>query len=273
MRKRKSSYNSYIDPKLFLQIIVFIIIFWILARPLKGIGENIYLYLGSITNNAYTGITKSKSQAEKLIRSERLAKKQTKFISSLKIKNQLLLEQNNEVKELRDVLKLKQHISYKSFSASVIGRSVDNWHKQLIIDKGLDEGIKLGDSVLTSRGIVGQIVEIGKKTSIVELISDPSYRLGCKLQNENIYGILSGKTSSIGVLEFIPIGTNVKVGDLLVTSGISSEELKPTYPAGHPIGKVIYISKKKSKSSDLYIEVLLSEKLNTLSEVLIFSPN
>jgi len=273
MRKRKTSFTPNLEPKTILKIIVWVIAFWVLSRPLSGIGKNVYLYLGSFTNNAYVGISQSKSQAEKLIKAEKLTKRQSKVISTLKINNQHLSEQNKEVEKLRNLLDLKKHLNYKSISASVIGRSSDNWHKQLVIDKGLNENIMLGDSILSNKGIIGQIVEVGKNTSIVELISDPSYRIGCKLDKENVLGILSGKTNSIGLLEFIPIGTNVMIGDEVIASGIASGGLKPTYPPGYPVGRVIKASKKKSKSSDLYIEVLLSENLNSLSDVIVFSPN
>ena len=48
--------------------------------------------------------------------------------------------------------------------------------------------------------------------------------------------------------------------------------LSPSYPPGHPVGRISKISKKKSKASDLYIEVKLSENLNSISDVLVFSP-
>lgn len=273
MYSKRTSFIQTINPKLILKIIVFVLIFWILAKPLKGIGENIYSLLGSFTNKTYDSIVQSKFSAQKLMRAEKLAKKQSKVISYFKIKTHYLENQNKEVAKLRDLLDLKKNLNYKSISASVIGRSSDNWHKQIVLDKGLNQGIMIGEAVLSNKGIIGQVVEIGKNTSVVELISDPSYRLGCKLSEKNILGILTGKTNSLGILEFIPIGTDVKVGDKIVTSGISSRGLLPTYPAGHPIGKVSTVSKKKSKSSDLYIEVKLSENLDSINEVLVFSPN
>ena len=73
----------------------------------------------------------------------------------------------------------------------IIGRSADNWHKQVIIDKGLNENIMIGDSVLSNRGIVGQIVEANKQTSTIQLISDPSFKLGCKIVDKDLIGIVS----------------------------------------------------------------------------------
>lgn len=273
MYSRRTSFIQTVNPKLVLKIIVCVLLFWILAKPLKGVGENVYSLLGAFTNKAYDSISQGKFSAQKLIRAEKLTKKQSKIISYFKIKTHYLENQNKEIVKLRDLLDLKKQLDYKSISASVIGRSSDNWHKQVVLNKGSNQKITIGDSVLSNQGVIGQVVEVGKNTSVVELVSDPSYRLGCKLAEKNVLGILTGKTNSIGILEFIPVGIDVKVGDKVVTSGISSIGLLPSYPAGHPIGKVSTVSKKKSKSSDLYIEVKLSENLNSINEVLVFSPN
>lgn len=273
MYSKRNSFIQTVNPKLILKIIIFALVFWVMAKPLRGIGENIYYFLGSLTNKTFESISQSKYSAEKLMRAEKLTKKQSKLISQYKIKLHSLENQNKEVNKLRSLLDLKKQLDYKTISASIIGRSSDNWHKQVILDKGTNQHIMIGNSVLSNRGVVGQVVETGKSTSVVELVSDPSFRLGCKLSKKNIYGILTGKTNSVGILEFIPIGTDIRLGDIVVTSGISSAGLFPSYPAGHPIGRVSVVSKKKSKSSDLYIEVKLSENFNTINEVLVFSPN
>ncbi len=273
MFRRKATFTSGIDPKTILKILIWFVVLWVFSRPLKGIGENVYFYLGSLMHNAYEGISQSRYSAERLIKAEKLAKKQNKIISSLKIQNGYLFDRNKEMERLRGLIDLKKYISYNTVSASVIGRSSDSWHKQIIINKGSKDKLLVGDSVLSTRGIVGQVVETGKASSVIQLVSDPSYRLGCKIVERNVLGILTGKTNSTGILEFVPIGTDVMVGDSVVTSGISSTDLKPSYPQGHPVGKVINISKKKNKSSDLYIEVKLSENLNSINDVLVFSPN
>ncbi len=268
---KKPLFTQNIKPKTIFTIFLWLIVAWVLSKPLQEIGKNIYGSVGLLTNNTFELITHGKSITEELITSKKLAKEQSKTISLLKIKINYLENQNKSISNFKELLNLKKNIRYKTISASVIGRSPDNWHKQIIIDKGKDLKIKPGDSVISKKGVIGQIIEANGNTSIIQLISDPSYRLGCKIKKRNILGILSGKTNSIGLLEFIPIGSKVKVGDIIETSGIASGGLSPSYPPGHPIGKINKISKKKSKASDLYIEVKLSENLNSLSDVLVFS--
>ena len=269
---KKPLFIQSINPRTAFAIILWVMLAWVLSRPLKGIGENIYKILGAATNNTFQNISQTKSTAEELLKSKFLVQEQSKTISLLKIKINYLENQIKESDNLRNLLSLKKVLHYKTIAASVIGRSADNWHKQIILDKGQDSGIMIGDSILSTKGVIGQVVDITKDFSTVQLISDPSYRLGCKIANKDILGILAGKTNSVGLVYFIPIGSNVKVGDLVVTSGITTGNLSLTYPANHPIGRVSKVSKEKSKASDLYIEVKLTEDLNSLSNVLVFSP-
>lgn len=269
---KKPLFIQNINPRAVFITVTFLITLWVLARPLQAIGENIYYFFGTVTNNAFQNIIQSKFTLEDLIKSKSLLEKQTKTISLLKIKINYLEDQIKETENLKELLNLKQNLSYETTCAMVIGRSTDNWHKQIILDRGKNFKIMIGDSVLTKKGIVGQVFEVDKNTSVVQLISDPSYKIGCKVKNKNILGILTGKTNSHGLLEFIPVGKNIMLGDLVITSGIVSEGFLQTYPPGQIIGKISKISKKNKKASDLYIEVKLSQDLSSLSNVLVFSP-
>lgn len=268
---KKPIFIQNVKPKTVFTIFLWVMVAWVLSKPFQEIGKNIYGSAGLLVNNTFELITHGKLLAEELIASKKLAKEQAKTISLLKIKINYLENQNKNTNNLKELLNLKKSIRYKTISVNVIGRSPDNWHKQIIIDKGKDLNIKPGDSVISAKGVIGQVIEADKDISTVQLISDSSYKLGCKIKKRNILGILSGKTNSISLLEFIPIGSKVKVGDLVETSGIVSGDLSPSYPPGHPVGKISKISKKKSKASDLYIEVKLSENLNSISDVLVFS--
>lgn len=272
MSFKKPLFIQNINPRAIFTILLWLILAWILSRPLKGIGGFAYHSLGRASNSIFQSIIQSKTKASELIQSKKIIKEQSKTISLLEVKTSYLQEQVKQAENLKSFLNLKKQISYHTVFAMVIGRSADNWHKQIILDKGVNFNIMQGGSVLTKNGVVGQLVEVGKDTSVVQLISDPSYKLGCKISNKNIIGILSGKTNSVGLIEFIPVGSDIKSGDLVITSGIGTGGLLPTYPSGHPIGKIIKVSKKR-KASDLYIEVKLSEDLNTLSDVLVFSPS
>ena len=261
-----------LSPKTVLTIIMWLIIVWILCRPLKGIGKSVYHVLGSTSNYTFQSILNFSTTIKELIESKELVDEQAKSVVLMKIRINELEDELKEVTSLKNLLNLKHYLGYQTVPCNVTGRTSDNWHKQIILDKGKDYNIQTGNSVLSQNGVIGQIIEADKNHSVAQLISDSAYKVGCKIKNRNIYGILSGKTNSVGVLEFIPVGSEVMLGDLVVTSGLRAKDLVPTYPAGHPVGTVIKISKKKIKASDLYIEVKLSCDLNSVINVLVFSP-
>ena len=264
--------QNMISSKAVFNFVILLVLFWILARPLKGIGESIYFSAGSLANNSFQTIIKSKSGVNELLKAKQLLFEQDKTIIKLNLEINKLEDETNENKRLKSVLELKRRFNNHTIPAEVIGRTADNWHKQLILNKGKEENLMIGDSVISEKGVVGQIVEVNKNSAIVQLISDPSFKIGCKIADKNFYGILSGKTNSISLLEFLPVGTKVKRGDKVITSGISASGLSPTYPPGYPIGRINKVSKVRNKASDLYIEVKLSEDLTSLSKVLVFSP-
>lgn len=271
MSSKWTSIVQNINPRIAFTLVICFMILWVLSRPLKWVGENIYLICGSSLNSSCQTVINTKSSLTELINARNKSKEQERTITFLKQKIYTLENQNDKYKALSSVLNLKKNLSNKTFVANVIGRSPDNWHKQLIIDKGSADGIKTGDSVLSSKGIVGQIVDVNKNSSFVQLISDSGFRIGCKLKRTKLLGILTGKSSKLGTIQFIPIGNNVRVGDYVVTSGISCRGLSQTYPPNHPIGRVSKISKKKIKNADLYIEVKLNENLTMTNEVIVFS--
>ena len=273
MPTKKPLFIQNLNPNTIFTIIIWITIAWILSRPLQSVGRNTYNTIGTIANNAFNVIASSQSSTQELINSKKLVKKQSHKIALLETKVNSLEDKAEKVDKLKNLLSLKRNIRYKTISSSVTGRSPDSWHKQIVIDKGLNSKIMLGNSVLSSLGVVGQVIEVNKDHSIVQLISDPSFKLGCRIKNKNVLGILSSKTKSIGQLEFIPIGTKIKIGDIVETSGIQTKHMYPTYPPGHPIGEIRKISRKTKRASDLYVEVKLFEDLTSLSEVLVFTPN
>ena len=270
---KRPLFTQNLNPKLFFLAFITISLIWILSRPLRGLCDFTYKILGLAVNNSFQSLTEVKSNLQNLIKYKITAEEQSKTISLLNIQLNYLQDEANKVQDLQKLLNLTKQLAYKAIISNVIGRSPDSWHKQIIIDKGASQNIMVGNSVLSKNGVIGQVIEVGKYYSIVQLISDPTYKLGCKIAKKNIIGILSGKTNLIGLLEFIPVGIDIKVGDVVVTSGIKTKDLPPIYPYGHNVGKVIKVSKKKGKASDLYIEVKLDEDLTMLNNVLVFSSN
>lgn len=125
---------------------------------------------------------------------------------------------------------------FSSIAASVIGRDPTNWNATLIINRGQKQGVKLGMPVVTALGVVGRIAEAGISTSKVIMLSDPSFAIASVVGRTRESGLLTGSLQGLCRLQYLTDRADVKVGDQVLTSSLSTE-----FPEGLLIGQVIEV--------------------------------
>lgn len=194
-----------------------------------------------------------------LIQNQRLKKE----IDLLRHRLNTLDEINLENKRLTNLLFLKQKTTYKVLASRVIGRSADNWSSLIIIDKGRDSGIKSGMIAINYLGLVGRVIDNTASTSKIMLINDPSFSVSCLVQRSRQEGLVSGTLGSFLVMRYLPKDADIKVSDIIVTSGLT-----PLYPKGLLIGKVLDLEEEFSGLT-LYALIKPAVDLSNLEEVLI----
>jgi rod shape-determining protein MreC len=123
--------------------------------------------------------------------------------------------------------------NYVSVVANVIGRDPSNWNASLVIDRGHAEGIEVGQPVVSPLGVVGRIFEVGHNTSKVILLSDPAFAVAAVVQRSRENGLLTGTLQGNLRLQYLTENADVKVGDVLVTSRLST-----AFPEGILIGQI-----------------------------------
>lgn len=177
--------------------------------------------------------------------------------------DQLVLE-NQELKETLNFIK-RSHFS--SIMASIISRTDDLQSSVFSIDRGSDDGIKIGDPVVIKDGIlVGKVVSVMQKSSSIVSLSDQSVATAVSLLNPSkTVGVAEGMSQNLLKLKFIPQETELKVNDLIVSSG-----LEPNIPSGLLIG-IINDVRPESNTPFLeaIIEPLVDIKRHTTVHVLI----
>jgi len=135
-------------------------------------------------------------------------------------------------------MQLKEAISTPSIAASVIGEDVTPWFRTVIIDRGLVDGIREGMPVVASAGVVGRVVRQTANSSRLLLITDHASSVAATIERSRARGVVKGKGAGLCSLEFSQRGEDVKVGDIVVTSGIGG-----VFPKGIPIGEVTMVKK------------------------------
>ena len=123
-------------------------------------------------------------------------------------------------------------------TAHVIGRDASSWFKSAWIDKGSPGGITRDMPAATKDGVVGRVTKVSGWTSRITLITDPESAVSCITQRTREPGILVGEGGGLCRFQYVGKSADVKVGDLLITSGLDR-----VFPEGMPVGRVVSVSK------------------------------
>ena len=141
-----------------------------------------------------------------------------------------------QLKQLKSILNLAGGGGYKVVNAKVISQGPTTSFTQTItIDAGTSSGIRSNMTVISGYGLVGVVKIAYPDSSLVQLASDPAFRIGARIAKSEQIGILSGQGSRTGVLQLLDNTTTVKAGDALLARG--SDSGRPFVP-GVPIGEV-----------------------------------
>jgi rod shape-determining protein MreC len=121
---------------------------------------------------------------------------------------------------------------------------LDAFRERVLVDKGARDGLYVGQAVLDSGGVFGQVARVGELTSEVILVSDPAHAIPVQINRNGLRTIAVGTGDMAHLkLPYLPTSADVVVGDLLVTSGLGGG-----FPAGYPVGTVSAVKRDPSQS-------------------------
>ena len=176
--------------------------------------------------------------------------------------NNLALE-NQKISELLD--SSYEIPNHDVLLARVKSISQSRLSKKIVIDKGSNDQVSLSQLIIGSDGVVGQVTQVTPMFSTVRLLTDPTQFMPVKNSRNGIRGISKGVASNEEgmIVEYVPLDSDVKVGDLFLTSGIGN-----LYPSGYLVGRVTSIDDSLD-ASFLSITLQPSQNMNKLEMVLI----
>ena len=204
----------------------------------------------------------------------------TKFTVSkylnLELQNQLLLEENKNLKKIlfnsetpTKSFDSINSIGFEVMTASVIKNSYSKTNNFITINKGSKHGIGIDNGVISSNGVVGIIDKTTTNYSRLISILNTNFLLNAKFKNSNYFGVLSwnGKDINKVQLKDVPKQAKIKIGDTIVTGGNSL-----IFPKGILIG---YIQSFKLDNSENYLEleVNLSTDMTNIENLYIINNN
>jgi rod shape-determining protein MreC len=155
-----------------------------------------------------------------------------------------LREIEAEVVLMRDLLNFTQsNLTFDVQGAHVVGRVISrdpsNLERYITLDVGKEAGIAHDMPVVTDRGLVGRISEVGNGWSRVLLIIDVSSSVNALTQSTRASGLVQGQPDGSLVMRAIPQGDTVSVGDTVFTSGLGGN-----FPRQILIGQITKVERK-----------------------------
>lgn len=155
-----------------------------------------------------------------------------------KLKIDLINRKNADaqLEQLNEILDLAGIAGYKVVNAKVISQgSSQSFSQTLTIDSGSKAGIRKNMTVLSQYGIAGVVKDVYPNSALIQLASDPAFKIGARVAGSQQIGILSGQGNRSATLQLLDNSTTVSVGDVLLARGSSSN--RPFVP-GVPLGYV-----------------------------------
>ncbi len=145
---------------------------------------------------------------------------------------------------LRELLKLNKRLPVQSLPAEILHDARIMYARKVILNRGANDGIVLGQPVIDENGIIGQITRVFFSTSEATLLIDKDQAIPVQVARTGMRGVVYG-LGKVGYLEFrfLEADADIQPGDMLVTSGIDG-----LYPSGLAVGEVINANSESSEA-------------------------
>jgi len=168
---------------------------------------------------------------------------------------------------LRKLLALQPSLTVPSIAAEILFEAPDPFSRRVVIDRGAAQGIAPGSPVINEAGVLGQVTRVYPLSSEVTLLTDKEAAiplLNARTQMRNAAG---GRADGAGMeLRFLAANADVKVGDLMSTSGLDG-----VYPPGLPVAKVTLVE-RRGDSSFAQVQLAPISQPDSARHVLVLQP-
>lgn len=179
----------------------------------------------------------------------------------------------DEVERLREALNFTESRSnYNYVGVNIIGYSGSSLSDGYIIDKGSNDGIAKNMVVVSYKGLVGKVTKVSSNFAVVQSILNENIAVAVMdQQTRDATGVLQGlsdkKDTNMTVVYNLPIDSDVKEGDIIITSGLGK-----IYPKEIPVGTVVSVQEDNVKvMKSAVVEPFVN--FNKLEELFVVIPN
>lgn len=154
-------------------------------------------------------------------------------VQTLQVRLQQERAEAQRTDNLRQLLELRERANLDTVAAEVIAGPASPDFRTVTIDKGSAEGLATDMAVISPAGVVGRLILPSRRASKVQLLIDHNAAAGALIERTRVQGVVMGTGDGLLKMQYVPGTADVKIGDLVVTSGIDG-----IYPKGFVIGTI-----------------------------------
>lgn len=197
----------------------------------------------------------------------------------LKSQNNMLIEDNSmlmaQIRKSKadttgeSLIWAERGFNFEFLPAAIVSRIHNSRHDYIIIDRGWEDGVQVGDGIITAKGVIGIIQNSSSSFSYAISFNNNDFSVSARIGEEGHVGNLSwdGRAGGNGgVMTGIPVHVMFEPGDTVYTSGYSS-----VFPSDIPVGRVR--SSKVMDGNSVRIDIDMLEDQNKVRHVMVVKNN
>ncbi len=168
--------------------------------------------------------------------------KRERLESEFRLQRLAALEMENA--RLRELLDSEARVGSRALIAEILSVDLDPYRQRFDLNRGLVDGVYVGQALIDAQGVVGQVVSVGPLTAEVVLITDADHAVPVSVNRNGLRTIAVGTGDSNRLrLPYLTNNSDIEAGDLLVSSGLGG-----VFPAGYPVAKVLEVQRRPDQS-------------------------
>ncbi len=206
---------------------------WLL-RPLE--------YVMMLPRNAYESTSEYFTTRGTLDKENQEMKVRQAELSLLANQSEFLLVENQNLRQLMD---LQKHTPFKTLPVEILFNPPNPISQRIVINRGSNDGLKLGNPIANDSRILGQVVRIYDRSAEVSLLEDRDFAVPVQVARNGLRAAVFGAGRGNPLeLRYLPVASDLEVGDVLITSGIDG-----VYPPGFAVAVISRIERNADKNS------------------------
>jgi rod shape-determining protein MreC len=174
-----------------------------------------------------------------------------------------------ENQNLRNLLELQKKTSFKTIPVEVLFNPPNPISQRIVINRGQNQGLKLGSPIANDAGILGQVVRLFDNSAEVSLLEDRDFAVPVLVARNGLRAAVVGTGRGKHLeLRYLPVASDLEVGDILLTSGVDG-----VYPPGFAVAVISKIERNtEQNASNVFCNPIAEVNRHLQALAIIYDP-